>query len=62
MAEFDLQDFEISDSIVNSYIADQKPDQLLNEHRILQVLKYIFSEITFAGKLNRQEDLRKLAA
>jgi hypothetical protein len=42
---------------VTSYLSDN------NDHKkILKVLKYIFSQVTFAGKLTRQEDLRKLSA
>jgi hypothetical protein len=46
--EFDQNDFDISDSIVNSYMVQRHDD-----NKMLKVLKYIFGTINFAGKLNR---------
>ena len=56
--EFDSNDFEISESVLASYIKKEIPQP---EH-IIKVLKYIFSKINFAGKVCRLEDLRKVQA
>ena len=56
--EFDKNDFEISDSIVTSYMKKEYSLRLDS----LQSMKYIFSNINFAGKISRVEDQRKLYA
>lgn len=50
--EFDKNDFEISDSLLNIYL--KKDLNLKLEY--LQTMKYIFSNINFAGKISRSED------
>jgi len=54
--EFDINDFQISDSLITSYIKRAVKDN----SQIIRSLKYIFGKINFAGKVSRVEDLRKV--
>lgn len=56
--EFDVNDFEISENLLASYVKRGIKDQI----QVLKSLKYIFSKINFAGKVCRVEDLRKMQA
>lgn len=56
--DFDQNDFDISDSLLQSYLKKE----MTVKYDSLGVMKYIFSNINFAGKISRQEDARKLNA
>ena len=55
---FDTNDFDTSNAVLDIYL---KRDF---EHKLesLKVMKYIFAQINFAGKISRTEDQRKLQA
>jgi hypothetical protein len=55
--DFDQTDFDISEQIITSYIQSKEA-----QTKTLEVVKYIFGQVNFAGKLNRFEDQRRLNA
>lgn len=56
--EFDKNDFDISDSLLTSYLKKE----MTYKYESLNAMKYIFSQINFAGKISRSEDQRRLQA
>lgn len=55
---FDQSDFHISQAQLISYLSESVKDK---ETQIL-MLKYLYANINFSGKISREEDLRKLNA
>ena len=56
--EFDRNDFDISNEILNVYLKRDFDHKL----EALEVMKYIFAQVSWAGKISRSEDQRKLQA
>ena len=55
---FDSSDFEISAEQIKSLL----PDDLKEKDLVLFVIKYLFANINYSGKISRKEDQRKLDA
>ncbi len=56
--EFDKNDFDISDQIVQTYLKKDIEDKL----DTLEVVKHVLTNINFNGKISRTEDFRILKA
>lgn len=62
---FDASDFHISAAQLASYLGEEKEGEAAAvKDRATQVymLKYLFANVNFSGKISREEDLRKLHA
>jgi len=56
---FDASDFEISAEQIKASLTSE---ELKDRDSILYILKYLFANINFSGKISRKEDQRKLNA
>ena len=55
---FDASDFQISNAQIVSYLGESVKDKATQ----IYMLKYLFANVNFSGKVSREEDLRKLNA
>jgi len=55
---FDASDFQISNQQLVSYLGEPVKDKETQ----IYLLKYLYANINFSGKISREEDLRKLNA
>lgn len=55
---FDASDFQISEAQVLTYLGESVKDKDTQ----VAMLKYLFANVNFSGKISREEDLRKLNA
>jgi len=57
---FDASDFEISTEQIKANVMENL--EMADRDAVLFVIKYLFTNINFAGKISRKEDQRKLIA
>ena len=59
---FDASDFAISEAQMIEYLSKSIPAENKDNPTQVSMLKYLYANVNFSGKISREEDLRKLNA